>query len=170
MRQITTSMGLLMVFAGTNVWAQGKPLCSLLTASDVSALGAIGPGIESAIPTGNGAAAGDSVKMCNWRLPSGGMHLGVARIPEGAAREALMAKLNESWAALKTRGWTEEKKDFGGISCTAMTPPSGKKDNPYTTACLTITKGMMVSITTLSMARVPMEKVKALVESAAGRL
>jgi hypothetical protein len=133
-------------------------------------LGATGPGIESALPAGKGAAAGDTVKMCNWRLPTGGIHLGAGRIPAGASREALMAKVNESWAVLKTRGWTEEKKDFGGISCTAMTPPPGKKDDPYTTACLTTAKGMMVSITTLSGTRVEMEKVKALVESAAGRL
>jgi hypothetical protein len=167
MRQITKLFSLMIVFAGANVWAQGKPLCSLLTASDVSALGVTGPGIENAIPMGNG---GDTAKMCNWRMPTGGITLGAARIPEGAAREAFMSKINESWAALKTRGWTEEKKDFGGISCTAMTPPAGKQNNPYTTACLTITKGMMVSVTTLSRARVEMVKVKALVESAAGRL
>ena len=169
MRQITL-LGLLIVFAAANIWAQGKPVCSLLTANDVSALGATGQGIESALPIGNGASAGDTMKMCNWRLPTGGLHLVAAKAPQGFSHEALMAKFNESWAMLKTQGWTEEKKEFGGISCSLMTPPTGKQDLPSTTGCLTTAKGTMVSITTLGRTRVPMEKAKALVESAAGRL
>jgi hypothetical protein len=164
MRQ-TTLLGLLIVFVVANVRAQGKPVCSLLTANDVSALGATGPGIESAMPTGNGVSAGDTIKMCNWRLPTGGLHLIVAKAPQGLSREALMAKFNESWAMLKTQGWTEEKKEFGGISRSLMTPPAGKQDNPSTTGCLTTAKGAMGSITTLSRTRVPMEKAKALVKA-----
>ena len=170
MRQTATSLGLLSVFAAANVWAQGKPVCSLLTANDVSAVGATGQGIEGEMPIGNGSSAGDTMKPCNWRLPTGGLHLSVAKAPLGLSREALMAKFNESWAMLKTQGWTEEKKEFGGISCSLMTPPAGKQDLPSTTGSLTTAKGTMVSIATLGRTRVPMEKAKALVESAAGRL
>ena len=98
----------------------------------------------------------------------GGMHLSVAKVPPGS-HEAFMAKLNEIYATLKAQGWTEEKKDFGRVSCELMTPPPGKKDDPVTTGCFAEAKGMVVSISTLGKTRIPMEKVKALVDSAIAR-
>jgi hypothetical protein len=117
-----------------------------------------------------GPTRGETVKLCSWRMPAGGIHLSVAKMPPGIPREALIAKLNETYALLKAQGWTETKKDFGRISCDLMTPPAGKQDNPVTTGCFTDSKGMLVSVATLSKTPIPTEKVKALVDSAAGRL
>ena len=168
MRQISSALTI--VLAAASAWAQGKPVCSLLTASDVAAVGATGAGIETTMPMSQGPTKGESLKLCNWRLTNGGLHLSIARVPPGTSRESLTALLNQSYGKLKAKGWTEEKKDFGNISCSAMTPPPGSQDDPATTGCLTETKGMMISIATLSKTKIPMEKAKALVESAAGRL
>ncbi len=170
MRNIATLLGLFLTLAVTNVWAQGKPVCSLLTASDVSAVGATGQGIPGEMPISNGPTKGDTKKLCSWRLPDGGLHVSLAKMPPGMSRDAVLAELNKTYALLKAQGWTEEKKDFGHVFCNLYTSPAGKQDMPATTSCLTDTKGTMVSAATLSKNRIPMEKIKALVDSAAGRL
>src|SRR5436190_21740027 len=128
MRQ--TTIGLLMIFAAANAHAQGKPVCSLLSASDVAAIGATGAGIETSMPMSQGPTKGESLKMCNWRLTYGGLHLSVARVPPGTSRESLTALLNQSYGMLKAKGWAEEKKDFGNISCSADKPTPVSKDDP----------------------------------------
>ena len=117
---------------------------------------------------GGGATKGDTMKMCSWRMQGGGLHVSVARMPPGMSRDAVFAELNN--AVLKAQGWAEEKKDVGLVSCNLMTPPPGKQADPTTTSCLVIAKGMMLSAATITMTRLPMEKLKALVDSAAGRL
>jgi hypothetical protein len=170
MRQMTILLGLLMMLAAANVWAQAKPVCSLLTANDLSAAGAAGQGVEGSMPFPDGTPKGGVMNLCNWRMPTGGLMLSASKMPPGVSREAIMATLNQSWSELKTKGWTEEKKAFGGVSCFLMTPPAGDKGSPNPTSCTVFTKGMVLSITTMATTRVPMEKVKALVDSAAGRL
>ena len=59
MRNIAMLLGLFLTLAVPNVWAQGKPVCSLLTASDVSAVGATGQGIPGEMPISNGPPKGD---------------------------------------------------------------------------------------------------------------
>ncbi len=169
-RGVGMLLGLLIVFTTAHLWAQAKPACSLLTSSEVSAIGATGQGIPSDMPMSNGPAKGETMKMCSWRMPTGGIHLSVARMPQGMSLGAAMAKLNETYTTLKTQGWKEEDGDFGGVKCTLFTPPAGKQDAPTTTGCFTAAKGMVVSISTLGKTRIPMEKVKALLDSAAGRL
>jgi hypothetical protein len=171
MRRLATVLTLLMMFTAANVWAQEKSqVCSLLTAGDVSSIGGTGQGIEGSMAISEGPTKGDTVRLCSWRMPPGGIHLSLAKMPPEVPRETLIAKLNETYALLKAQGWTETKKDFGRISCDLMTPPAGKQDNPYTTGCFTDTKGMLVSVATLSKTPIPMEKVKTLVESAASRV
>jgi hypothetical protein len=51
-----------------------------------------------------------------------------------------------------------------------MTPPPARQDLPITTGCLTVAKGLVVSVSTLAQTRVSMEKIKALLESAVKRL
>src|SRR5438105_2104741 len=98
MRQI--AIGLTIVCAGASAWAQGKPVCTLLTASDVAVLGATGAGIETGLPASQGPTKGETLKMCKWRLANGGLTLSVARIPPGSSREPLAALMNQSFEAL----------------------------------------------------------------------
>jgi len=169
MRQIATLLGLSIVFAAANVWAQAKP-CSLLTANELSAAGATGQGVESSMPFPDGTPKGGTMNLCNWRMPTGGLMMVASKMPPGVSREAIMTTLNQSWSELKTKGWAEEKKEFGGVSCFLMTPPAGDTRSPKPTSCTVLAKGMVLSITTMGTTRVPMENVKALIDSAAGRL
>ena len=170
MRNFGMILSSFVMFACTSVWAQAKPVCSLLTASDVSAIGATGQGIPGEMPISNGPYKGDTMKMCSWRMSNGGLHLSVAKMPPGVSRDAVLAETNKAYEMLKSQGWKEEKKDFGSVTCTLVTPPDGQKDAPANTSCLAVAKGMMISAATLSKVRIPMEKVKALVDSAAAQL
>jgi hypothetical protein len=170
MRHITTLLGLLIVFTAANVGAQAKPVCSLLTAGDVSEIGATGQGIPGEMPTSQGPTKGETMKMCSWRMQDGGLHVSVAKVPAGMSRDVVLAELNKSYDVLKSQGWTEEKKDFGNVTCILVMPPTGKKDDPANTSCLALAKGMMVSAATITKTRVPMEKLKTLVDSASARL
>ena len=70
------------VFAATNLMAQGKSseACPLLTASEISAaVGTPGAPIGSDMPLPGGK--GVIMKMCNWRLPAGGLHLSFTKAP-----------------------------------------------------------------------------------------
>jgi len=168
MRQIATVA--VIVFASASLFAQGKAVCSLLTATEVSALGATGQGIPGEMPISDGSKKGDTMKMCSWRMNDGGLHLSLATAPPGMSSDAVLDKVNKPYEQLKSQGWKEEKKDFGNVSCILMTPPAGQKDAPANTSCLTVAKGMMVSAATVTRTIVPMSKIKALVESASGRL
>jgi hypothetical protein len=55
MQRIPMTFVLLMTFSAT-LCAQTKPVCSLLTASDVAALGATGQGIPGEMPMTTGPA------------------------------------------------------------------------------------------------------------------
>ena len=113
-------LGVLILFTVANAGAQGKPVCSLLTASEVGGVGATGEGIPAEMPISEGATEGETMKMCSWRLPAGGLHVSVAPVPPGLSREAVVAELNKHYAALKAQGWTEEKK---AVSYTHLTLP-----------------------------------------------
>jgi|SRR5215470_7633982 len=118
---------------------------------------------------GNDAKAG-TMKMCSWRMKTGGLNLGANPMPPGATRAQVEAQLTKTYQMLTSQGWKQEKKDFGGVSCTLFTPPANQKDAPANTSCLTVAKGMLVNADTISMTAIPMEKLKPLVDSAAGRL
>jgi hypothetical protein len=158
-----------MVFAVADAWAQAGP-CSLLTASEIGAVGAAGQGLNSSMPFADGTAKGGTMNLCQWGTATGGLMLSAAKMPAGLSHEAVMTALNQSWSELETKGWKEEKQQFGTVSCFLMTPPAGDKGAPKPTSCTVFTKGMVLSITTMGMMRVEMEKVKALIDSAVGRL
>jgi hypothetical protein len=158
-----------LMFMASNVQGQSKPVCSLLTATDVSAVGATGEGIPGEMPMGNGAKAG-TMKMCSWRMKAGGLHLSANPTPVGASRAAIEAQLTSTYQKLTSKGWKQEKKDFGDVSCTLFIPPAGEKSAPASTSCLTFVKGMLVNADTISVTPISMEKLKPLVDSASGRL
>ena len=110
------------------------------------------------------------MKMCSWRMKSGGLHLSANPVPPGSSREAVEAQLSKTYQMLTSKGWKQQKKDFGSVSCTLLTPPAGDKVSPANTSCLAVVKGMMVNADALSMTPIAMEKVKPLVDAASGRL
>ena len=169
MRHITP-LCVVLIFVSLSVQAQSKPVCSLLTAADISAVGATGQGTPGEVPTTTGSAKGATMKMCSWRMKAGGLNLSANPMPPGASRAAIEAQLTSTYQMLTSKGWKQDKKDFGNASCTLFTPPAGEKDAPANTSCLTVAKGMLVNADTISMTPVSMEKLKALVDSVSGRL
>jgi hypothetical protein len=163
-------LSLLMAFTTTSGWAQAKPVCSLLTASEIGAVGASGQGSEKSLPITDGPTKGKNLKLCEWKMETGSLNLSVADAPPGVSFEKLVSQMDGTYATLRAQGWKEEKKAFRTISCSLMSPPTSRQDLPMTTGCLTEAKGLVVSVATLAKTRVPMEKVKALVESAIKRL
>src|SRR5712692_2116765 len=78
---------------------------------------------RSDVVSSSGPSKGETMGTCSWAVKDGGFHLSVIRAPQGAQREAGLAKLNESFQTLTAQGWTQEKKDFGNAKCVLMTPP-----------------------------------------------
>lgn len=132
-------------FVSANVRAQSKPVCSLLTASDVSAIGATGQGIPGGMTIPNGPYKGQTMKMCSWRMKEGGLTLSANPMPPGTSRDALATELNKTYELLTSKGWNREKKDFGNMTCNLFTPPAGDKEAPANTSCLTVAKGTLVN-------------------------
>jgi hypothetical protein len=53
--------------------------------------------------------------------------VGVMPAVKGPAREEGIAKLDEVYAGLKAKHWTEERQDFSYGWCSVMTPPASER-------------------------------------------
>jgi hypothetical protein len=145
--------------------------CSLLTTAQVSAaVGTAGATQEGDMP-GTGRGANPLRRVCAWGMPGGVFYLSVGKAPDPklSSRE-MLDYMNRMYDSLKGQGWKYEKKDFGSTSCSLLTPPSGDANSSFATSCGTVAKGMLVMTSASSKTSVPMEKLKTLAESAAGRL
>jgi hypothetical protein len=173
-KQFGAAVGILIVFAWSGL-ARGTEMhtCALLTSGEVvAAVGGTGQSQESNIVIPEGPSKGETLGGCMWAADNQGMvSISMIRAPQGAMREAGLAKLGEAFQRLKAKGWTEEKKEFSNAKCTLMTPPaSSKKDIPVMTGCFAEAKGMGISVGYMGRTSVPIEKVKTLLDKAIGRL
>ena len=168
------ALGILIVFAWSGL-AAGKEMhtCALLTSSEVvAAVGGTGQSQESNIVIPEGPSKGETLGGCMWAADNQGMvSISMIRAPQGAQREAGLAKLKEVFQRFKAKGWAEEKKDFSNAKCALMTPPSSsKKDIPVMTGCFAEAKGMGLSVGYMGKTSVPIDKVKTLLDKAIERL
>ena len=173
-KQFGAALGILIVFAWSGL-ARGTEMhtCALLTSGEVvAAVGGTGQSQESNIVIPEGPSKGETLGGCMWAADNQGMvSISMIRAPQGAMREAGLAKLGEAFQRLKAKGWTEEKKEFSNAKCALMTPPaSSKKDIPVMTGCFAEAKGMGISVGYMGRTSVPIEKVKTLLDKAIGRL
>ena len=173
-KQFGAALGILIVFAWSGL-ARGTEMhtCALLTSGEVvAAVGGTGQSQESNIVIPEGPSKGETLGGCMWAADNQGMvSISMIRAPQGAMREAGLAKLGEAFQRLKAKGWTEEKKEFSNAKCALMTPPaSSKKDIPVMTGCFAEAKGMGISVGYMGRTGVPIEKVKTLLDKAIGRL
>jgi len=174
-RQIGAVLGILIAFAWSDVAAQKKMhACSLLTSNEVSdAVGEkAGRSQESDVVITEGPSKGETMGGCMWAVGDQGMvSVSVVRAPKGSQHEASLAQLNQAFDALKAQGWKEERKDFSNARCSIMTPPSSETNAPISTGCIAEAKGMGISVGSVSgKKKVAIEKVKALLDGAIGRL
>ena len=173
-KQFGAGLGILIVFAWSSL-AEGKEMhtCALLTSGEVvAAVGGTGQSQESNIVIPEGPSKGETLGGCMWAADNQGMvSISMIRAPQGALREAGLAKLREGFQRLKAKGWTEEKKEFTNAKCALMTPPaSPEKDIPVMTGCVAEAKGVAISVGYMGRTSVPIEKVKTLLDKAIGRL
>ena len=145
--------------------------CALLTATEVGAtLGATATPRQSDMVIPSGPAKGQTMRLCTWSNQQGGMiSVAAIRITPGSTTSGL-AILEQALATLKAQGWTEESKAFAGGKCLVMTPPASLTDAPVSTGCFAEAKGMGVSVGSMGKTRVPMEKVKPLLDKIVQRL
>lgn len=152
---------------------KAPPACPLLTSAEIGAAvgGTIGQPHEDAMVITEGPAKGQTMGMCHWPIGSqSGVSLAVTRAPQGAQREAQLAQFNQAFQTLKGQGWAEERKDFTNGACVIMTPPPTAKSMPISSGCFAEAKGMGISVGHNGSAKMPMDRVKALLDKAIGRL
>jgi len=147
--------------------------CPLLTATEIAAATgeAAGQPHEDAMTITEGPAKGQTMAMCQWPTGSqSAVSLAVTRGLQGAQREAGLAQFNKTFETLKSQGWSQERKDFPSGACVIMTPPASAKGLPTSTACFAEAKGMGISVGHNGGAKVSMDRMKALLDKAIGRL
>jgi len=173
-KQFGVALGILIVSTWSGL-AGGEEMhtCALLTSGEVvAAVGGTGQSQETNTVLPEGPSKGETLSGCMWTADNQGMvSISMIRAPQGALREAGLAKLREGFQRLKAKGWTEEKKEFSNAKCALMTPPaSSKKDIPVMTGCFAEAKGMAISVGYMGKTSVPIETVKTLLDKALGRL
>lgn len=146
--------------------------CSLLTQGELGAagVGEVSATVENFMPIPEGAAKGATMGICMWKVGETMISLGTVSVPQGADRAFAMAKLEEVYTALRSKGWNEERRELGGARCSAMTPPPSEQDSPHMSACLAEARGMLISVTALGRSVLAIEKVKSLLDAASARL
>jgi hypothetical protein len=172
-------LGAVLVMLIASTWsglvAESKTdACSLLTNGEISdAVGEKVAGSQRAdMVIAEGPSKGETMGGCMWHVGDQGMvSVNLIRALKGAQREASLTQLNQVFDALKAQGWTEEKKNFGDIRCSIMTPPSSMKDVPISTGCMAEAKGWGIGVGWMSgNKKLTNEKLKGLLDKAIGRL
>jgi hypothetical protein len=170
---------LAVAIAGTvasRLGAQGTNACALLTTKELSdAAGvAVREGRPSTTLIENGPAKGETMYMCQWRAGANGMiSVSTIRALKAEQRAAGLARINQAFAALKARGWTEQTQSFGAdIKCSMVTPPAGESaKTPAMTGCMGEARGQGVGVGfSQPGASLPIAKVKSLFDKAVARL
>lgn len=177
MKRAVTLIGLVIVIGAGGPAADGADAkmraCSLLTSADIMAAvgGTPGQPQESDLVVPDGPSKGDTMGMCAWPTSAqSSVSVAVIRAATGASRDAGLARMAQVFETLKAQGWSEERKDFANGRCLLMTPPASAKGMPLSTGCFAEAKGMGISVGHNGPARVSVEKVRALLDKAIGRL
>jgi hypothetical protein len=152
--------------AGKNMHA-----CSLLTSAEIAAAvgGTVGEPHENDIVISEGPSKGETMGMCAWAAGSqGSVSVAVIRAPQGrTARSgtgAVRAGVSKPQSPRMERG--KERLQQWHVRAHDA-PPSGK-GLPISTSCLAESKGMGISVGHNGSSRVPMDKVKTLLDKRSG--
>ncbi len=165
----------LSLLVATDVSADGPPTraCSLLTSAEIGAeLGVrAGQPQETAVPITEGPSKGQTMAMCNWPVGNNqGVSLAMIKVTPGTDRAAFMATMTKALETLKAQGWKEERKEFGSTQCIVTMPPKDRSDLPNSTGCFAEASGKGITVGANTLNKVPMEKVKALLDKAMARV
>jgi len=156
--------------------AQKPPsACKLLTPAEVGAAAGAkaGEGRENDIVVPAGPFKGQTMTICTWRVGQGSVTITALHIPSAEKRQAGLAEMQKLDEVMKAQGWTNEDRAFGGVKCSTYMPPANMRaeETPISVGCYGEAKGMTISAgANIAKTKVPMEKVKALVDAAVKRL
>ncbi len=166
----------LAAFASSDVLAVDTPggACSLLISSEIdAATGAkagAGTPSEMNVPTGQGKQ--ETMYACWWPIAAqkAQVVVSMSRLPPGQSAQAI-AKQNPGMDALRANHYSEESRDFGGSTCSAMTPPASAKGGINMITCTAAAKGMLVSVVfTSPTKKLSIDQTKTLLDAAVGRI
>ena len=166
----------LALFASGGVLAVDTPggACSLLISGEIDAAtgekAGAGTPTETNVPTGQGKQ--ETMYACWWPIAAqkAQVVVSMSRLPPGQSAQAI-AKQNTGMDALRAKHYSEESKDFGGTTCSAMTPPASEKGGMNMISCTAAAKGMLVSVVFMSPTKkLSIDQTKTLLDTAVGRI
>jgi len=169
-------LGTLAAFASGGVLAVDTPsvACSLLISSEIEAVtgtkSGAGTPMDMNVPSAQGKQ--ETVYVCLWPIAAQKAQVVVSmgRLPPGQNTQAI-AKKNAGMDALRAKHYSEESRDFGSTTCSAMTPPASEKGGMNMTACTAGAKGRLVSVTFMSPTKkLSIDETKSLLDKAVGRI
>jgi hypothetical protein len=167
-------MGLLGALAWSGLSAQ-EQACTLLTPTDIETttgtkeMGEPHP-TDMVIPAG--PQKGQKINGCMWGIEGSGMvSVSVMPLPQGVTREQAMAKMEEVYAQLRAKKWTQEDKSYPDGRCTIFTPPPSEKNAPILSGCIIENHGMVLSSSLMHpKVKLSMDKARALSDKVASHM
>src|SRR5262249_5050388 len=140
-------LGLVGVLAWSSLPAQQA--CTLLTAADIESItGAkiMGEAHPTALEMPSGPQKGQKINGCMWGVGGSGMvSVSAMAMPQTMTREQATAKLEEIYAKLRAKKWTEEDKTYPDGRCTSFTPPPTEQKAPILSGCIVAKNGIVIS-------------------------
>jgi hypothetical protein len=169
-------LGPVLGLVGALAWSSlsAQQACTLLTPADIETITGAKPmephPTDMEIP--EGPQKGQKVNGCMWGIAGNGMvAVSLMPMPQGVSREAGMAKMEEVYAQLKAKKWTQEDKNYPDGRCTIFTPPPSEKDAPILSGCIIEKHGMLLSSSFMHpTVKLPMDKTRALTDKVAGHM
>jgi hypothetical protein len=147
-------------------------VCTLLTEGEVTAALPLKPGapLSHSEISEKPPFKGEKQERCNWPLGEGGkggnLYLVTGTVKNADQRKATRASFDDLAKRAKAAGGATETKTFGEVSClSALTAKQ-----PTVVSCLTEKGGRGISLTAMLSGDLPAEKVKGLLDLAAGRV
>jgi hypothetical protein len=138
-------------FAWSSLAAQKTGVgCTLLTASEITGVLGTAPSktMETDMVVPSGPQKGETLAGCMWKVgaTTDMVTASMIRALKGPALERQLAKLDEGYARLRAKGWSEKKESISKGWCSVITPPASEATAPTMAGCIAERKGMGMSV------------------------
>ena len=156
--------------------ADGPGCPHLLTVDEVAA--AVGSPVKLTTAATNGRiAAGPAVnkpiEVCSWQTETKQLGVNIVYVPmlEPPARAQGLKAVEFPLGQLRAMHFSEERRDFGGVHCSSLSPAKAAKVPPLVTGCIGDANGTAVYVGISSHASQPsFDQVKQLYDAVAARM
>src|SRR5262249_35067806 len=108
------------------------------------------------------------INGCMWGVGGSGMvSVSAMAMPQTMTREQATAKLEEIYAKLRAKKWTEEDKTYPDGRCTSFTPPPTEQKAPILSGCIVAKNGIVISSSFMHpTVKLSLDKARALTDKA----